>query len=171
MNNPKNYVVNDKISAKEVLLITESGEKQHMTLTEALNLAKNKSLDLVEVFVQNGTTVCKILDFKKFLFKKNKQKTVKHSKLKTYNIGIFTDTGDYNVKIRAINQHLQKGHQIKLGITSRGRQKLHVNTKLPELITKITNDISNNGTVASESPSLGGIIVYNIFINPKSKKK
>lgn len=114
MKKPKTFI-NENIKASEVLLILEDGEKHGLIdISSALNLAKEKSLDLVQVSSSNQIPpVCKLLDFGKHIFQKKKskpgtQKTKKSSK-KEIKFRPSTDIGDYNVKIKKVKSFILDG--------------------------------------------------------------
>lgn len=95
-----------------------------------MELAKERSLDLVEVFPKAQPPVCKILDYGKFQYQKSKQKRTAQAKQKKVDtkgirIGIRTDEHDLNFKKNQADKFLRKGDKVKIEIVLRGREKAH----------------------------------------------
>ena len=139
----KNTVpINDKIKANEVLLVDANGEKRGLvSLPEALEAAKESSLDLVQVSPSDANPiVCKILDYGKHLFSKKKNISASKSKVKrntTKEIKFrpSTDVGDYNIKLNKIKSFILDGDKTKISVRFRGREILNSNIGL-DLLSK-----------------------------------
>lgn len=123
--------INKFIKAHEVLLIDETGKKVGtVPLTEALKLAEEATLDLVEVVPNLTPPVCKILDFGKYQYaqaklqmeqrKQNKTKDIKEMRL-----GLKISDHDLAIKSKKVNDFLNKGHKVKITIKFRGREIMH----------------------------------------------
>ena len=129
-NGPK---VNGKITAPEVLLIDENGEKRGvLPLEEALALAGEAGLDLVEVSPNARPPVCKILDYGKFKYQAQKRASEARKKQKTVEVKEIKmrpniDVHDYGVKMRALQKFLDNGNKVKVTIRFRGREMAHTN--------------------------------------------
>lgn len=124
--------VNERIRAKEVLVIDEDGTKLGVMPTrEALRLARNKDLDLVEVSPNSNPPVCRIMDFGKYKYQmqkkmheaKKKQKTIE---VKTVKVRPRTDEHDMQVRIKQVRKFLEKGNKVKTVVMFRGREQAHV---------------------------------------------
>lgn len=124
--------VNERIRAKEVLVIDEDGTKLGVMPTrEALKLARNKDLDLVEVSPNSNPPVCRIMDFGKYKYQmqkkmheaKKKQKTIE---VKTVKVRPRTDEHDMQVRIKQVRKFLEKGNKVKAVVMFRGREQAHV---------------------------------------------
>lgn len=135
--------INTKIRAREVRLISVDGEQLGIVpLSEALKQARIQELDLVEVADKARPPVCRIMDYKKFVYeskqrakesrKKTTQYVVKEMKYRP-KIG----DGDFNTKTRKVEKFLTQGHKVKITIMFRGRELSH-----PELGRKILDRIA-----------------------------
>jgi translation initiation factor IF-3 len=149
----KHYRKNERIRAPKVNLVDEKGEQLGVLDTkEALRLAEERGLDLVEVGPNSTPPIAKILDYGKFIYdkeKKQKKEKKSTSELKTVRIGFRTGKHDLETKLRQINKFLSKGHRIRLEIKLRGRERRMsdmAKTKLMEFIEKITEPIIVEGT-------------------------
>lgn len=124
------YRVNERIRIPRVSVIDENGVKLgEMPSFEALELARSRELDLVEVAPNTQPPVCKIMDYGKFQYaqaKKSKsQTTQKKTETKGIRIGIRTDTHDLEFKKKQAEKFLSKGNKVKIEIRLRGREKAH----------------------------------------------
>jgi translation initiation factor IF-3 len=124
------YRVNERIRIPRVSVIDESGQALgEMSNYEALDIAKSKELDLVEVSPNTRPPVCKIMDYGKFQYaqaKKSKsQSSQKKTETKGIRIGVRTDTHDLEFKKKQTEKFLSKGNKVKIEIRLRGREKAH----------------------------------------------
>ncbi len=143
------------------MLIADNGEKQGtMSLSDALNAAKDSSLDLVQVSPSNADpVVCKLLDYGKHLFDKKKNTSSTKSKLKRSSTKEIkfrpsTDVGDYNIKLKKIKSFILDGDKTKISVRFRGREILNSNLGL-ELLTRLKDELADIAQVDQE-PSLEG---------------
>jgi translation initiation factor IF-3 len=128
-------------------------------LPEALQIAREMDLDLVEVAAQAVPPVCRIMDYGKFKF--DAAQRAKESRRKTTNVGIKEmkyrpkiGVGDFETKTRRVSRFLEEGHKVKITIMFRGREVYH-----PELGKRILDRIADevNGTAKVEAaPKLDG---------------
>ena len=152
--------INDKINAKEVMLISSDGEKIGLlSIDKALEEAQKKSLDLVQVSSSDAhPVVCKLLDFGKFQFEKKKStggtKKPKKQSLKEIKFRPTTDTGDYNIKLKKIKSFIIDGDKTKISVRFRGREILNSNLGL-DLLNRVREDLQDIAQVDQE-PSLEG---------------
>nr|WP_092067086.1 translation initiation factor IF-3 [Dendrosporobacter quercicolus]NSL49742.1 translation initiation factor IF-3 [Dendrosporobacter quercicolus DSM 1736] len=152
--------INEEIRAREVRVTSSTGEQLGIMPTrEALRLAAEQQLDLVEVAPMGKPPVCRIMDYGKFKFeqqkrdkeakKKQKVVTVKEVKLRP-NI----EDHDFNVKLKNALRFIEDGDKVKVTIMFRGRELSH-----PELgrqiLVKMANELKNLVTVERE-PKLEG---------------
>ena len=123
--------MNEKIRAREVLVIDENGEKRGvLPIEEALALAEEAGLDLVEVAPNAEPPVCKILDYGKYKYQAQKRAAEARKKQKTIEVKEVKmrptiDTHDYEVKMRNLRKFLSKGDKVKVTIRFRGRELAH----------------------------------------------
>ena len=124
----KFYQINKYIKAEKLRIVDERGEQiDVLSLKEALQLAKEKELDLVEVAPKAKPPVAKIIDFKKFLYlqkqKSKKAKKLSHKKeTKQLRLRPFIDDNDLDFRIKKASRFLKKGHQVKLVVNFYGRE-------------------------------------------------
>ena len=156
------------------MLIDENGEKKGLvSLDEGLEVAQEKSLDLVQVSPLNtNPVVCKLLDYGKHLFDKKKSKNVK-SKIKrntTKEIKFrpSTDVGDYNIKLKKIKSFILDGDKTKITVRFRGREILNSDMGL-NLLNKLKGELEEIAQVDQE-PSLEGRQLL-MVMSPLKKKK
>ena len=172
----KNIVpINDKIKASEVLLVDANGEKKGLVpLLDALEAAKESSLDLVQVSPSDANpVVCKILDYGKHLFSKKKSISASKSKVKrntTKEIKFrpSTDVGDYNIKLKKIKSFILDGDKTKISVRFRGREILNSDMGL-NLLNKLKEELNDIAQVDQE-PSLEGRQLL-MVLSPLKKKK
>ena len=166
--------LNEKIKADKVMLILSNGEKKGLvSLMDALEIAKNESLDLVQVSPSNSDPiVCKLLDYGKHLFDKKKnisasKARVKKSTTKEIKFRPSTDVGDYNIKLKKIKSFILDGDKTKISVRFRGREILNSNMGL-ELLNKLSTELIGIAQVDQE-PSLEGRQLM-MVLSPLKKK-
>ena len=123
--------INDRIRAREVRLVDPDGVQLGIkALPEALAIAKELDLDLVEVAPMANPPVCRIMDFGKFKF--DEAQRAKESRRKTVHVGIKEmkyrpkiGPGDFDTKTRQVGKFLNEGHKVKITIMFRGREVYH----------------------------------------------
>ena len=167
--------INSQINADTVMLISDSGEKLGvMPLSEALDHAKIKSLDLVQVSANTSNpVVCKILDYGKHVFAKKKsisssKSKTKRSSLKEIKFRPSTDIGDYKIKLKKIKSFILDGDKTKISVRFRGREILNSNLGL-ELLTRLKDELNDIAQVDQE-PSLEGRQLL-MVLSPLKKTK
>ena len=170
----KNYIrKNKKIRAFEVRVIDSDGTQLGiMPTNEAIILAKNKGLDLIEISPNAQPPVCKILDFGKFQYdesKKNKQSSKSQaSKIKEIKLRVGIDQNDYNTKVRHAVEFLDKGHKLKVSLMFRGRELARTEFGF-EVIKRFVSDLSEHGSVDYEPKFFGKMITTSV--SPLSAQK
>jgi translation initiation factor IF-3 len=157
---PKGPKTNDRIRASQVQVIGSSGENLGTLNTqEAINLAKQEGLDLIEISPNASPPVCKIIDIGKYKYdlqkKANKaKKKQKIINLKEIKLRPTTEIHDYSFKIKNAQKFLSKGDKVKFSVQFKGRELQH--TKLGyDLMNRIINDTSKVGKV-EVSPKFEG---------------
>jgi len=123
--------MNERIRAREIRVIGEDGEQFGiLTVNEALALAAEKSLDLVEISPNATPPVCKIMDYGKFKYEKTKKekenkKKQKNVVIKEIRIKPHIDEHDKETKISQIKKFIEKEYKVKISLRLSGREKLH----------------------------------------------
>lgn len=165
--------LNDEITVPEVRLIDVEGEQVGVvSIAEALRIADEAELDLVEVSADARPPVCRIMDYGKFLFEENKKKHAARKKQKQIQIKEVkfrpgTDEGDYQVKLRNLVRFLEDGDRAKVTLRFRGREMAHQELGL-KLLKRIEADLVEVGTV-EQFPKLEGRQMVMVVV-PKKKK-
>jgi translation initiation factor IF-3 len=122
---------NEEIDASEVRLIDSAGEQRGvMSFNDALEIAREENLDLVEVSPNVDPPVCRIMDFGKFLFEQNKKAQSARRKQKQVHVKEIkfrpgTHEGDYQIKLRKLTEFLEIGDKTKVTLRFRGREMAH----------------------------------------------
>ncbi|MBI2674192.1 MAG: translation initiation factor IF-3 [Candidatus Yanofskybacteria bacterium] len=139
--------INNRIRARELQVIDDQGNQLGvMPIQDALNLAREKDLDLVEVSPQTQPPIAKIMDYGKYMYRKEKEEKkrgkVKEQERKTVRVGFKTGAHDLDFKSKQVNEFLKEGHVVKIELTLRGREKAlaHIGKqKLEQFLTKLEN--------------------------------
>ena len=146
--------LNDEIDVPQVRLIGADGEPVGIvTIDEALDSAYDANLDLVEISPNAEPPVCRVMDYGKFIFEKNKQKAAAKKKQKQIHIKEIkfrpgTDIGDYQVKLRNLIRFLEDGDKTKVTMRFRGREMAHQEIGR-DLLERVKIDLEEYGTVES----------------------
>ena len=130
-----------------------------MSLAEAIALAKDEGLDLVEVSPNAEPPVCRIMDFGKYLFEQNKKAQQSRRKQKQVHVKEIkfrpgTDEGDYKVKLRKLVEFLENGDKTKVTLRFRGREMAHQELGA-NLLARVRSDLEEYGTV-EQMPQMEG---------------
>ncbi|MBU1178779.1 translation initiation factor IF-3 [Patescibacteria group bacterium] len=154
MQRPK---INNEIKAEEVRLIDEEGKNLGVVKTsEAINMAKEKELELIEISPKVVPPIAKIMDFGKFLYKeKRKQRESAKSsagemEIKIIRIHLGTSAHDLALKARKGSEFLKEGHRLKLELFLKGREKYLDQQFLKERLERIINLITEKYKVIQE---------------------
>lgn len=152
--------VNERIRAREVRLIDENGEMVGvMAPTRALEIARERDLDLVEISPNAIPPVCKLMDYGRFKYEQAKKenearKNQKTITLKEIRLSPRTDEHDVDVKTRKIQEFLAEGDRVRVSVKFRGAEMRH-----PDIGRKLLDGIAEDlkGTVVIErSPMMEG---------------
>ena len=160
------------IRARSVRIVGDDLESGVFSIAEALKIAQDKELDLVEISPNADPPVCKIIDYNKFLYQqKKKQKEIKAKAVKVVvkeiRFGPNTDEHDYNFKLKHATKFLGEGAKVKAFVFFKGRSILFKD-KGEILLLKFAQDLEEIGKV-EQLPRLEGKRMT-MFITPKKKK-
>ena len=130
-----------------------------MPLSEAIGLAKEESLDLVEVSPNAEPPVCRIMDFGKYQFEQSKKAQQSRRKQKQVHVKEIkfrpgTDEGDYQIKLRKLVEFLENGDKTKVTLRFRGREMAHKELGA-NLLKRVRGDLEEYGTV-EQMPQMEG---------------
>jgi translation initiation factor IF-3 len=173
-NVEKLHKINNEIRAKSVRLVGDNIENQGVfSISDALKLADDLELDLVEISPMADPPVCKIIDYQKFLYQqKKKQKEIKAKTakivIKEIRFGPNTDEHDYNFKLQHAQGFLQDGAKVKAFVFFKGRSILY-KEQGEILLLRLAQDLEDIGKV-EQLPKLEGKRM-SILLTPKSGKK
>jgi len=149
---PKGPRANERIRAMEVQVIGSDGKNLGTLPTqEAINMARQEGLDLIEISPNANPPVCKIIDMGKYKYdlQKKTNKAKKRQKvinLKEIKLRPVTEIHDYNFKIKNAQRFLKKGDKVKFTVQFKGREMQHTNLGY-DLMERIKNDTSALGKV------------------------
>ena len=149
---PRGPRTNERIRATQVQVINSDGKNLGTLSTqEAINIAKQKGLDLIEISPNANPPVCKIIDIGKYKYdlqkKANKaKKKQKIVNLKEIKLRPVTEIHDYNFKIKNAQKFLSKGDKVKFTVLFKGREMQHKHLG-HELMQRIINDTNDLGKV------------------------
>ena len=149
---PRGPRANERIRATQVQVINNDGKNLGALPTqEAINIAKQKGLDLIEISPNANPPVCKIIDIGKYKYdlqkKANKaKKKQKIVNLKEIKLRPVTEIHDYNFKIKNAQKFLSKGDKVKFTVMFKGREMQHTHLG-HELMKRIISDITALGKV------------------------
>ena len=149
---PKGPRVNERIRAAEVQVIDSDGKNLGTLKTqEAINIAKEADLDLIEISPNANPPVCKIIDIGKYKYDLQKKTSKARKKQKVINLKEIklrpvTEIHDYNFKIKNAQRFLKKGDKVKFTVQFKGREMQHTNLGY-NLMERIKQDTSTLGKV------------------------
>ena len=173
MAETKGLRINEQIRVREVRLIDEEGNQKGIIPTkEALVMAHEANLDLVEIAPQSNPPVCKILDYGKYRFEMEKKlrdskKKQKLLKLKEIRMQPKIDDHDLDFKSKHIREFLADGNKVKVTIRFRGRELAHTELGLEvlqEILQKLENEYGLDKPPLMEGRSMS------MTLSPKVKK-
>ena len=152
--------VNRDIRIREVMLIDADGQNKGVVQTfDAIKMAEDQGLDLVEVAPQAQPPVCKIMDYGKFKFQEQKKaaearKNQKIVEVKEIKLRPGIDDHDYGVKMRAMLSFFEEGNKVKVTLRYRGREMAHQDLGMKVLL-RVKQETAAVAKVESE-PSMEG---------------
>ncbi|HEY9194436.1 MAG TPA: translation initiation factor IF-3 [Methyloversatilis sp.] len=169
----KSQRLNSEINAPEVRLVGEEGEQLGiMSSRQALALAEEAGIDLVEIAPLAKPPVCRLMDFGKFKYQEAKRAAEAKSKQKQIQVKEVkfrpgTDEGDYQIKLRNLSRFLQDGDKAKVTLRFRGREMAHQEFGI-RLLERVKADLEAVAVV-EQFPKLEGRQL--IMVLAPSKKK
>lgn len=153
-------------------LIDAGGENLGIVrIQEAMQLAEEAELDLVEIVPTADPPVCRVMDFGKFKFELSKKANLAKKKQKQVHIKEVkfrpgTDEGDYQIKLRNLRRFLEDGDKTKVTIRFRGREMRHMDLGA-KLLDRIELDLGEHGTI-EQRPKVEGRQMVAVFAPKKS---
>ncbi|MFN3843230.1 translation initiation factor IF-3 [Rehaibacterium terrae] len=172
MSTEKQNRKNGEIRVPRVRVIGDDGEMIGvLSRDEALRMAEDAGLDLVEIQPNADPPVCRIMDYGKFRFEQQKKaqaakKKQKQVELKELKFRPVTDVGDYEIKMRNLRRFIAEGDKVKVNIRFRGREMAHQELGLA-MAKKIEDDLGDE-VIIEQRPRLEGRQMI-MMIAPKKK--
>jgi len=167
--------INREIRAKTIRLVGENIENQNQLVptSQALRMAEEMELDLVEISPTADPPVCRILDYQKFMYQqKKKQKEIKAKTVKVVvkeiRFGPNTDDHDYNFKLKHAINFLEEGAKVKAFVFFKGRAIVY-KEQGEILLLRFAQDLEEYGKV-DQMPKLEGKRMI-MFLSPKPRRK
>ena len=162
----------------EVLGIAKNNDNMlindQKTIEDARTLASYASLDLVLISPKSNPPVCKVMDYNKFRYEKQKKakealkkQKANMSELKEYRLSPVIDIGDFETKLRNATKYLEKGDRIKLTVRFKGRQMAH--TELgKEVLERFASRVAEIADI-EQKPKLDGRMMTMLLVPKKDK--
>jgi len=157
-------------------LIDQDGEQAGIvSIQQALDMAEQAALDLVEISPNAEPPVCRIMNYGKFLYEKSKTAKEQKKKQKVVQVKEIkfrpgTDEGDYQVKLRSLIRFLEDGDKAKITVRFRGREMAHQDIGL-DVLERVKNDLADISVVESAPGKLEGRQAMRGLTQKKKKKK
>lgn len=170
----KEVRVNGEITVSEVRLIGVDGEQVGIVkVVEALRLAEEADVDLVEIAPMSEPPVCRLMDFGKFKYRESKRQheaKVKQKQIQVKEIKFRpgTDDGDYAIKVRNLIRFLTEGDKTKVTLRFRGREMTHQELGY-NLLKRVEADLQPYGVV-EQFPKMEGRQMV-MVLSPKKKQE
>jgi len=167
--------INKAIRATSVRVIDEDGKQLGVMLTaDALALASDRELDLVEVAPTSTPPVCRIIDYGHFHYEQTKREREKKrsshaTELKEIKVRVTIGVGDLGTKVRQATSFLDAGHRVRVSCQFRGREMAHSDLGR-DLLMRFAGQIEGHGTM-ERSPVLEGKVFAILLVPDKSAPK
>ena len=171
-NLKEQYRINERIRVREVRLVGDNVEQGVFPTSQALRIAEDLGLDLVEISPNAAPPVCKVTDYQKFLYQQKKRQKEQKAKsvkvvVKEISLGPQTDDHDYNFKLKHAIGFLQDGDKVKAYVFFKGRSILF-KEQGEILLLRFANDLEDYAKV-DQLPQLEGKRMI-IMFSPKKTK-
>ena len=165
-------LTNEQIKAKEVLVIGPSGEQLGVkSIDDALTLANAAGFDLVQMGGKPEEPVCKLMDYNKYKYERNKKakeaskkQRSNNAELKEFRFSVNIDVHDFNTKVNQALKFLKSGDKVKITVRFRGREMHHTDLG-KDLLDKFSEAIAEQGNV-EKNPKLEGRNMF-MVVSPK----
>ena len=163
------YRINDRIRVREVRLVGDNVEPGVYPTQQALKIAEEQGIDLVEISPNAAPPVCRVIDYQKFLYQQKKRQKAQKAKsvkvvVKEIRFGPQTDDHDYNFKLKHAKGFLEEGSKVKAYVFFKGRSILF-KEQGEVLLLRFANDLEEYGKV-EQMPVLEGKRMI-IMLTPK----
>ena len=168
-------LTNEQIKAKDVLVIGPSGEQLGVkSIEDALTLANAAGFDLVQMGGKPEQPVCKLMDYNKYKYERNKKakeaskkQRSNNAELKEFRFSVNIDVHDFNTKVNQAIKYLEKGHKVKATVRFRGREMAHTDLG-EEVLNRVRESIKEYGSI-EKNPTMEARSMY-MMIAPIKKE-
>jgi translation initiation factor IF-3 len=151
--------MNNRITAKTVQVINFDGQNMgSMPIAQALQIASDAGLDLVEMNANTPVPIVKVMDYGKFKYEQKKRaseakKNQKTTELKEVWVKPFIEENDLNIKLKKVFEFLGDGNKVKISVMTKGSKKVLARGKdaVPELFARILEIVGDKGNMESKS--------------------
>ncbi|WP_051633379.1 translation initiation factor IF-3 [Thermonema rossianum] len=169
------YRINEKIRAKEVRLVGDNVEQGIYPIEEALKIAEQQGLDLVEIAPNADPPVCRVIDYSKFKYEqKKREKEIKAKAqkvvVKEIRFGPNTDEHDFNFKLKHARSFLEEGAKVKAYVHFAGRS-IVFKDRGEVLLLKMATELEDVAKVEQMPKLEGKRMIMMLAPLPKKKKK
>ena len=170
-----NLLINEQIKVPQVLVIGPNGEQTGVkNINDALTLASYAGLDLVLINPNGNPPVCKLMDYNKYKYERNKKakeaskkQRSNNAELKEFRFSVNIDVHDFNTKVNQAIKYLEKGHKVKATVRFRGREMAH--TELGEdVLNRVAEKVKEYGAI-EKKPTMESRSMY-MMIAPVKKE-
>lgn len=172
MNNKKENSkrINNQIKSSNIRIVSGNVENKIYSYQDAIRMARELDLDLVEISSNNDISICKIIDYSKLLYdekikKKELEKKNKKVELKEIRLTPTTDTHDFNFKLKHAHSFLERGDKVKVVVTFSGREIMYKDQG-EIIILRFAEELSDIGIIEGMPQLLG----KKMFIQIRPKK-
>ena len=171
-NLKEQYRINERIRVREVRLVGDNIETGVYPIAQALKIAEEQGMDLVEISPNAAPPVCRVIDYQKFLYQQKKRQKEQKAKsvkvvVKEIRFGPQTDDHDYNFKLKHAQNFLKEGAKVKAYVFFRGRS-IVFKEQGEILLLRFATDLEEFAKVEA-MPRLDGKKM-NMMLAPKVKK-
>jgi translation initiation factor IF-3 len=175
MSKSKGLRINEEIKADKVRLVVEGTESSIVLIEEALKIAREKSLDLVEISANQDPPVVKVIDYSRYVFDQRKKSKENRKKqkvihLKEIKLRPSIASHDYETKINQAKVFLEKGDKVKFSIRFKGREIVH-NELGFHLLERVLNDLEGLIQIEQQATPEGRAISMIVVPGAGSRKK
>jgi translation initiation factor IF-3 len=173
MGKDEYFRINEKIKSPKVRLVGDGIKSKIVDLREALDIAGEKNLDLVEIVPKSKPPVCKVVDFNKFLYErkqkeKEQEKMNRKNAVKVKDLRFTYNTGDhdFNFKLNHAKDFLEKGNKVKAFVYFSGRE-IHFQDQAKVLLLRFVEKLKDYGKI-EQLPKFENKKMW-VMINPSKK--
>jgi translation initiation factor IF-3 len=162
------------IRVKEVNVVGDNGDQLGVLLTQdAIDMAQDRNLDLVEVAPNSNPPVCRVMDYSKFKYQQSKRAQEAKKKQKIIHVKEVkfrpnTDQHDYDFKLKNALRFLENGDKVKILVFFRGREIVHRENG-QKLLERVTETLADMAVVEQQAKQEGKTLC--MIFTPKSLKK